>query len=86
MGGGPTVIHVDNDNDDGTPCRFCGTNTTHTTERVVGKVTIAWSCCLLFTTVVGVCIPCFFCDNCKDVDLKCIKCQQIKNTIPANCC
>jgi hypothetical protein len=25
-------------------------------------------------------------DGCKDSELVCIKCQQIKTTVPANCC
>jgi hypothetical protein len=25
-------------------------------------------------------------DGCKDVELVCVKCQTVKQTIPANCC
>ena len=83
---GPTVIHIDNDGDDGTPCQYCGTNTTHICRRVNGGVTYAWCCCLLLTTGILCFVPFCFCENCKDVELVCIKCQQVKNTIPANCC
>lgn len=77
--GGPTVIQINNDDNDGTPCQYCGTNTNHTTRRKVGCVTIAWSLCLLGTGVLW-CIPCFV-DGCKDVELICIKCQNVKGTI-----
>ena len=83
---GPTVIHVDNDDNDGTPCQYCGTNTTHICRRTSGGVTYAWCCCLLITTGFLCFVPFFCCENCKDVELVCIKCQQVKNKIPANCC
>ena len=81
---GPTVIHINNDNDDGTPCQFCGSKTSHITRRKVGCVAIAWGFCLLVT---GVCwwLPCCM-DGCKDVELVCVKCQSVKGVIPANCC
>ena len=82
---GPTVIHVNNDNDDGTPCQFCAGNTDHVTRRKVGCVAIAWGCCLFYFTGFLCCLPCFM-DGCKDVELVCIKCQNVKSTIPANCC
>ena len=63
---GPTVIHINNDDDDGTPCQFCGGNTNHITRRTVGCVAIAWGCCLLYTTGILCCLPCFI-DGCKDV-------------------
>jgi hypothetical protein len=25
-------------------------------------------------------------DGCKDVELVCVKCQNVKQTVPANCC
>ena len=82
----PTVIMVNNDNDnDGTPCKYCGTNTEHITRRKVGCVAIAWGCCLLYFTGVLCCLPCCI-DGCKDVELICVKCQNVKNVIPANCC
>ena len=82
---GPTVIHINNDDNDGTPCQFCGGNTEHITRRKVGCVAIAWGCCLLYFTGILCCLPCFI-DGCKDVELICVKCQNVKNTIPANCC
>lgn len=82
---GPTVIHINNDDNDGTPCQFCGGNTNHITRRKVGCVAIAWGCCLLYFTGILCCLPCCI-DGCKDVELICVKCQNVKNTIPANCC
>lgn len=83
---GPTVIHINNDDDDGTPCQFCGAKTSHITRRKVGCVAISWSVCLFLTTTVLCCwIPCCM-DGCKDVELVCVKCQSVKGTIPANCC
>ena len=81
---GPTIIHVNND-DDGTPCQFCGGNTDHVCRRTIGCVAIAWGCCLFYFTGFLCCLPCCI-DGCKDVELVCIKCQNVKNTIPANCC
>ena len=81
---GPTIIHVNND-DDGTPCQFCAGNTDHVCRRTIGCVAIAWGCCLFYFTGILCCLPCCI-DGCKDVELVCIKCQNVKNTIPANCC
>ena len=65
---GPTIIHVNNDNDDGTPCQFCAGNTDHVTRRTVGCVAIAWGCCLFYFTGFLCCLPCFM-DGCKDLEL-----------------
>ena len=81
---GPTVIHINND-DDGTPCQFCGGKTPNVTRKSVGGVAIAWGCCLLWPTGFLCWLPCVM-DGCKDVELVCVKCQNVKNTIPANCC
>ncbi len=82
---GPTIIQIDNDNDNGTPCRYCGTDTTHITRRKMGCVAIAWGCCLLWTTGFFCWLPCVM-DGCKDVELVCVKCQNVKNVIAASCC
>lgn len=83
---GPTVIEIhDHDDDDGTPCPYCGTKTSHITRRKVGCVAIAWGFCLFFTTGFLCCLPCCM-DGCQDVQLICVKCQSVKSTIPANCC
>ena len=82
---GPTIIHINNDDNDGTPCQFCGTNTTHITRRKVGCVAIAWGCCLFYFTGILCCLPCCI-DGCKDVELVCVKCQNVKTVIPATCC
>lgn len=83
---GPTIIKIsDNHQNNGTPCQFCGTNTGQLTRKTVGCVAVMWGICLLWTTGILCCLPCCM-DNCKDTELVCVKCQQIKNTIPANCC
>ena len=82
---GPTVIHINNDDNDGTPCQFCGTNTNHTCRRKVGCVAIAWGVCLFWFTGILCCLPCCI-DGCKDVEMVCIRCQNVKGTIEANCC
>ncbi len=82
---GPTIIHINNDGDDGTPCQFCGSKTSHIARKSVGAVAIAWGCCLLWTTGWLCWLPCVM-DGCKDVELVCVKCQNVKQTIPANCC
>ena len=82
---GPTIIHINNDDNDGTPCQFCGQKTSHISRRTVGGVAIAWSCCLLWTTGWLFWLPCVM-DGCKDMELVCVKCQNVKSTIPANCC
>jgi hypothetical protein len=81
---GPTIIHIDNDGD-GAPCQFCSTNTGQIVRKKVGFVAIAWGCCLLYFTGILCCLPCCM-DGCKDSELICVKCHQVKNTIPANCC
>lgn len=83
---GPTVITIaNNGGDDGTPCQFCGKNTDHITRRTVGCTAIAWGCCLFYFTGILCCLPCFM-DGCKDIELVCIKCQNVKSEIPASCC
>jgi hypothetical protein len=81
---GPTVIHINNQDNDGTPCQFCGSKTDHIPRKSVGCVAIAWGCCLLWTTGWLCWLPCVM-DGCKDVELVCVKCQNVKQTIPANC-
>jgi hypothetical protein len=62
---GPTIIHIDNDNNDGSPCQYCGTNTGQIPRRKVGCVAILWGLCLLWTTGFLCCLPCCM-DGCKD--------------------
>ncbi len=83
---GPTIITLGNHNyDNGTPCQFCGTATGQIVRKTVGCAAIAWGLCLFWFTGFLCCIPCCM-DGCKDSELVCVKCQQVKNTIPANCC
>ena len=82
---GPMIINLGNNNDNsGTHCQICGQGTGNIPRRKAGCVTWAWCICLLLTTG-WCCIP-FFIDGCKDTELICVKCQTVKQTIPANCC
>ena len=81
---GPTIIKIDNDNNNGSPCQFCATNTGQIVRKKIGCTAIAWGIFLLWLTGVLCCIPCCM-DGCKDTELICIKCQQVKSTIPARC-
>ena len=60
---GQTIIVVENDNNNGVPCQFCGTNTGQVIRRKVGVVAIVWGVCLL--SVYLCCLPCCM-DGCKD--------------------
>ena len=82
---GPTIIKIDGGNNSGTNCQFCGTNTGQIVRKKVGCVAILWGLCLLWFTGFLCCLPCCM-DGCKDSEIVCTKCQQIKQTIPANCC
>ena len=62
---GPTIIHIDNDGNDGSPCQYCGTNTGQIIRRKVGCVAISWGVCLLATTGFFCFLPCLM-DGCKD--------------------
>lgn len=86
---GPTIITVNNGGDDsrGSPCPTCGKNTDNIPRKKIGCVAIAWCLCLLFTVgSFGLCLIPFCSDGCKDTELMCVKCQNIKSKIPANCC
>ena len=63
---GPTIIHINNDDNDGTLCPVCGVKTTHISRRSVGAVACAWGFCLLFFTGFLCWLPCCM-DGCKDV-------------------
>ena len=82
---GPTIIKIEGNNNGGMNCQFCGTSTGQITRKKVGCVAILWGLCLLWFTGFLCCLPCCM-DGCKDTELVCTKCQQIKQTIPANCC
>lgn len=82
---GPTIITISGNNNNGTPCQFCGTNTHNVTRKKVGCVAILWGLLLLWLTGFLCCLPCCM-DQCKDTELVCSKCQQIKTIIPAQCC
>lgn len=81
---GPTVINITK-REDGTKCPFCGEYSENRTRKSMGCVTWCWCLTLAFTVP-----PLFFIplcvDGCKDVELVCEKCGEVKNTIKANCC
>lgn len=82
---GPTIIHINNDDDDGTLCQMCGKKTTHIARKKMGCVAWGWVCCLLWTTGFFCWLPCCM-DGCKDTELVCVSCNNVKTNIQANCC
>lgn len=82
---GPTIITINDNDNDGTPCQYCGVKTSHIVRRKMGCVAASWCVCLFLTTGFLCFLPCVM-DGCQDVQFICIKCQSVKTTIPANCC
>lgn len=85
-----TVIVINNGNNNpsnATYCPQCKSKTESMGRRAVGRVTIMWSFVLAF---VGLpCCLCFipFCnDDCKDLEIVCMHCDQVKDKVPAQCC
>ena len=85
-----TVIFINNGNNNdsnATYCRQCKTKTENIPRRKVGRVTIVWSFVLAF---IG--LPCCLCcipfcnDDCKDLEVVCMVCDGVKETIQAQCC
>lgn len=86
---GPMIINLGNQSSSntGSPCPTCQHATDSIPRKKIGGVAIAWCICLLFTVgAYGLCLIPLCSDNCKDTQLVCIKCQQVKQTISANCC
>ena len=84
---GPMIITMGNNNSGtGSPCPACAHETGNIPRKTVGKVTILWCLCLTFTTGLLCALYPFCTDSCKDTELVCVKCQTVKNKIPANCC
>lgn len=50
-----------------------------------GGVTYIWCCCLFLFTGILCCIP-FCVDSCLDAHLICVRCNNSKQVVPANCC
>lgn len=82
---GPTVITIQNNSQSGHPCQFCGMNTENIARRKIGCAVVSWSVCLLLTTGILCCLP-FFMDGCKDTEIICVKCQNVKARYEAQCC
>jgi hypothetical protein len=85
---GPMIINLQQgrNSSSGSNCNICRQETENIPRKTVGSVTILWCLCLLFVTgPFCVCYP-FCTDSCKDTELVCIKCHQVKDKIPANCC
>lgn len=86
---GPMIINLGNNNNNssGSPCGICGKDTDSIPRKKLGCVAWAWCVCLLLTVGgYGLCFIPLCTDSCKDTELVCIKCQSVKQTIPANCC
>jgi hypothetical protein len=84
---GPTIINLsgnNNNNHSGTNCAVCGNETGNLPRKKIGCVAIIWCICLLYTPLCWLIPLCS--DGCKDTELVCVKCQTVKNVIPANCC
>lgn len=81
---GPTIVTISN-RQEGTKCPYCGQQSENRTRKSAGCATWGWCVCLAFTVPPLFFIP-FCVDGCKDVELVCEKCGQVKNTIKANCC
>lgn len=85
---GPTIITLGNNNNnsgDGSPCPTCTKDTGNIPRKTIGTVAILWCLCMFFFGVPFWCYP-LCSDGCKDTELVCVKCQQVKSKIPANCC
>jgi hypothetical protein len=84
---GPMIINLQNNNSSGSPCGICGKDTDNIPRKKLGCVAWAWCICLLLTVgAYGLCFIPLCSDSCKDTQLVCIKCQNVKQTVPANCC
>lgn len=77
------IYVVNNPNELG--CPFCGTQTQTVLMKKPGAVTYLWCCCLLWFTGILCCIP-FCVDSCLDAQLICVRCNNAKQVVPANCC
>lgn len=84
---GPMIINLQSNNSSGSPCGICGHDTDNIPRKKLGCVAWAWCICLLLTVgAYGLCFIPLCSDSCKDTQLVCIKCQNVKQTVPANCC
>ena len=66
-------------------CPFCGCQTQTVLMRKPGNVTYLWCCCLFIFSGIFCCIP-FCVDSCLDAHLICVRCNNSKQVVPANCC
>ena len=68
-----------------TPCGYCGCNTNSHPRKKVGAAAIVWALICFCSTVLLFWIP--LCnDNCKDTDICCSRCMEVKTTIPTDIC
>lgn len=72
-------------NGGGNYCISCGMPTESVSRQTLGFVACAWIVGLLLTVPMIACIPCC-CDNCKDIEVVCVRCGMMKNRVPAYCC
>jgi hypothetical protein len=83
---GPTIITINGNNGgNGAQCPTCGHETGNIPRKKVGCVAIAWGVCLLVATGWLCFLPCLM-DGCKDTEIVCVKCNQVKSKVAANCC
>ena len=86
---GPTVIDIDPNgvqkNGGPQPCQNCKTITGQTVRRKIGGTALGWGVCLWVWTGILCWMPCGM-DGCKDAELVCVKCNQVKSLIHAPIC
>lgn len=82
---GTTIINIPGNRQEGTKCPYCTEHSESNLRRTSGCVTWSWCICLTLTATPFFFIP-FCVDGCKDTEYVCVKCNQVKNTVKANCC
>ena len=79
----PAAIIINNNPND-LGCPLCGCQTQTVLMKKPGAITYLWCCCLFWFTGFLCCIP-FCVDSCLDAHLICVKCNNAKQVVPANC-
>ena len=67
-------------------CEVCQTDTDNIKRGKVSTVTFAWCFFLLFVSGGLLAFVPFCYDVCKDTQIICQRCQQLKTTVEATCC
>jgi hypothetical protein len=67
-------------------CECCSMKTENVKRSRVGGVTFMWCCFLLLLTGGILALVPFCCEDCKDTEIICQKCLNVKTKIDATCC